>query len=211
MPDRKGPQFTDEGELSGRGQFLSSKFGPRAARWILALFEIVQIGVLSLALVMLIRTFVIQPFYVKGASMEPNFLDHEYLLIDEVAFRFREPIRGEIVVFRYPRNPREFFIKRVIGLPGETIEIHDGRVRVTNDEEQGGFVLTETYLEDSFTVGERRVTLGSDEYFLLGDNRDASLDSRIFGPVKRKEFIGRVWFRGWPPDRIGKFEPPFYQ
>ncbi|GEM_PF-123294 len=210
MPHDKGPHFTDDGELSGREQFLSSTFGPRAARWILALFEIVQVGVLSLALVMLVRTFIVQPFYVKGASMEPNFLDHEYLLIDEVSYRFREPQRGEIIVFRYPRNPREFFIKRVIGLPNDTVEVHDGHVRITNDDHPQGFDLTESYLHGVETLGERRLTLASREYFVLGDNRGASLDSRIFGPVPQKDFIGRVWVRGWPLDRITKFEPPSY-
>ena len=82
-------------------------------------FELVKIIVISLVIIIPVRYFLIQPFYVKGASMEPNFYDHEYLIIDEITYRFRDPERGEIIVFRYPRNPQEYFIKRIIGLPGD--------------------------------------------------------------------------------------------
>lgn len=210
MFGKRKPQFTDEMRPEEQGSFVVSTFGPKAARWIFAVLEIVQIGVLSLAFVILIRTFIVQPFYVKGASMEPSFNDHEYLLIDEVTYRLRDPLRGEIVVFRYPKNPREFFIKRIIGLPGETVEIKEGRIRIASEAVPGGFILNESYLDDLSTGGDRRVRLADSEYYLLGDNRDASLDSRIFGPVKRQFIVGRVWVRGWPLDRIDKFETPQY-
>lgn len=198
------PQFTDESGLSKRESFLVQALGPRLGRWVSAFLELAQIVVIAGALVLVIRTFIVQPFNVRGASMEPNFIDHEYLIIDEISYRLRDPERGEIVVFRYPRNPREYFIKRIIGLPGELVEISGGRVRIN------GQVLDEPYLEFRETVGEHRVRLGADEYFLMGDNRPASLDSRIFGPVPRDLLVGRAWVRGWPISRFGFIEKTEY-
>ncbi len=169
--------------------------------------ELLHIVIISLAIIVPVRYFLIQPFYVKGASMEPNFHDHEYLIIDEIGYRFREPARGEIVVFRYPNDPREYFIKRVIGLPGERVKVSNGKVTVYNEEYPDGKTLDErSYLGNVATSGEIDRRLGPGEYFVLGDNRGASLDSRIFGPVPRKDIVGRVWFRGWPLDRL-KFFP----
>ncbi|MBI4139197.1 signal peptidase I [Candidatus Uhrbacteria bacterium] len=174
-------------------------------------FELIQVAAISLAIIIPVRYFLIQPFYVKGASMEPNFFDHEYLIIDELSYRFRNPERGDIVVFRYPNDPRQFFIKRVIGMPGETVEIQNGQIKIFNDENPNGFVLPEQdYLDQAFTATTRNITLKSDEYFVLGDNRIASLDSRYFGPVKRNQIVGRVWLRGWPLDRWKVFEQPSY-
>ena len=90
-------------------------------------FELIKIVVISLVIIIPVRYFLIQPFYVKGASMEPNFYDHEYLIIDEITYRFNEPQRGDIIVFRYPRNPQEYFIKRLIAMPGEEVQIKDLR------------------------------------------------------------------------------------
>ncbi len=183
----------------------------RKKRAINFVFELIQVAAISLAIIIPVRYFLIQPFYVKGASMEPNFFDHEYLIIDEVSYRFRTPERGDIVVFRYPNDPSQFFIKRVIGLPGETVEIQNGKVKVFNDGNPNGFDLPEDeYLEQDFTATTRNVTLKSSEYFVLGDNRSASLDSRYFGPVDRKAIVGRVWLRGWPLDRWKVFEQPIY-
>jgi signal peptidase I len=168
--------------------------------------ELTHVVLISLAIIIPVRYFLIQPFYVKGASMEPNFYDKEYLIIDEISYRFHEPTRGDIIVFRYPNDPRQFFIKRVIGLPGESIQIGDGRVRVMDPATGEGGLLDETlYLGDALTAGAKEVTLGAGEYYLLGDNRGSSLDSRTFGPVKRDFFIGKVWLRGWPPERMRFF------
>src|SRR3989339_174157 len=95
-------------------------------------FEVIKVVLISLAIIIPVRYFLIQPFYVKGASMEPNFFDHEYLIINEIGYRLAKPQRGDIVVFRYPKDPRQYFIKRVIGLPGETMRIKDGKVFVIN-------------------------------------------------------------------------------
>ncbi len=173
--------------------------------------EVFEIVIISAAIILPIRYFLIQPFYVKGASMEPNFYDSEYLIIDELSYRFRDPERGEIVVFRYPKDRSEFFIKRVIGLPGETVEVSNGQVTVYNADHPNGSILDEPYLIDSITSGTHKLTLGENEYYVLGDNRGASLDSRIFGEVPRRELIGRVWVRGLPLSRVGMFDPPNYE
>ncbi|MEK7211450.1 MAG: signal peptidase I [Patescibacteria group bacterium] len=169
--------------------------------------EIVQVVLISLAIIIPVRYFLVQPFYVQGASMEPNFADRDYLIIDEISYRFRNPERGEIVVFKYPNDPKQVFIKRIVGLPSEKINISGGKVTVYNGENTGGQVLNEdAYLSPYiYTSGEKVVTLKSDEYFVLGDNRNSSLDSRIFGPVNQRSIIGKVWLRGWPFDKIKKF------
>ncbi len=170
------------------------------------LWEVIKVAVLSLAIILPIRYFLVQPFYVKGASMEPNFVDHDYLLIDELSYRFREPARGEVVVFRYPRDPRQYFIKRVIGLPGDRVVIRDGAVWVG----EGGRELkkvTEPYLADTIRTQPESpnnddIVLLPGQYYVMGDNRSASLDSRSFGAVSANELIGRIWVRGWPFDRF---------
>ena len=167
--------------------------------------ELLQVVIVALAIIIPVRYYFIKPFYVKGASMEPSFYDNEYLVIDEISYRFKEPIRGEIVVFRYPRDPKQFFIKRIVGLPGETVQITGNQVFVNGDE------VEEPYLNPGTqTKGEIVITLQGDEYFVLGDNRSFSLDSRSFGPLKEEFIIGRTWIRGWPFDKITVFEPPEY-
>ncbi len=148
--------------------------------------------IFALLIVIPIRYFLFQPFVVNGASMEPNFKAGEYLLVDELSYRFRELRRGEVVVFKYPKDPSFYYIKRVIALPGETIEIQDNKVRIYNFEYPEGKVLNEPYIKGE-TKGEIKLVLGKDEYFLMGDNREYSSDSRVFGPVERKYIIGRAW------------------
>jgi len=173
--------------------------------------ELVQVLAVSLAIIIPVRWFLIQPFYVQGASMEPNFFDHEYLIIDELSYRIGNPERGDVVVFHYPNDTKQFFIKRVIGLPGETVEIADGKVKIYNDQHPNGVVLDESaYLDQDFTAASQTVTLKADEFYLLGDNRSSSLDSRFFGPVKRSFVVGRVWVRGYPVDRWKHFDHQTY-
>ena len=167
--------------------------------------EIVKVFLIALAIVIPVRYFLIQPFYVKGASMEPTYVDHEYLIIDELSYHLRTPERGEVIVFRYPRNPRQYYIKRIIGLPGETVIIKDKKVIIEKNGKS--IVLDETdYLDpsvptDSFNYSE--VTLADDEYFVMGDNRTASYDSRHFGPIKESVIVGRSLIRVLPFDRVG--------
>ncbi len=182
------------------------------AKAVALVLEMVQVLAVSLAIIIPVRWFLIQPFYVQGASMEPNFFDHEYLIIDELSYRFGDPRRGDVVVFHYPNDPKQFFIKRVIGLPGETVEIAEGRVRIYNEAHPNGITLDErAYLDQDFTAANQTVTLKSDQYYLLGDNRSSSLDSRFFGPVDRSQVVGRVWVRGYPVDRWKHFQPQTYE
>ncbi len=175
---------------------------------VLAFFgELVKTVLISLAIILPIRYFVIQPFYVKGASMEPNFFDKDYLIINEFVYRMREPARGDIVVFRNPRNEEEFFIKRVIGLPNDKIKIYNNKVYVNNKENADWIELEEYYLPDGReTRGNEVIELNEGEYYVLGDNRDRSLDSRVFGPIKQDAIIGKVWLRGWPLENAEIFK-----
>lgn len=168
-------------------------------------WELIKIFLLAMIIIVPIRYFLVQPFFVRGASMEPTFLDGEYLVIDELSYRLREPERGEVVVFRYPQSPSQFFIKRIVGLPGETITITEGQVVVKNAQHPGGAVLDESsYLAPTMrTGGNVSLTLAGDEYFVLGDNREASSDSRSWGALPRHDVIGRVWVRAWPFTRWG--------
>ncbi|OIO44555.1 MAG: signal peptidase I [Candidatus Nealsonbacteria bacterium CG_4_10_14_0_8_um_filter_35_10] len=174
-------------------------------------WEILKIVILALIIVIPIRYFLFQPFLVKGQSMEPNFHDDDYLIIDEISYRFREPKRGEVIVFKYPRSPSQRFIKRVIGLPGETIEIKDGKVIIIKDDKAQ--ILDESnYLSPSLkTSGNLKITLNQNEYFVLGDNRLVSADSRSWGTLPKKYITGRVIFRAWPITALAFIEEPKYQ
>ena len=166
------------------------------------LLELVKVAVLAGITIAFVRYFLFKPFYVKGASMEPNFFDKEYLIIDELSYRLRAPERGEVIVFKYPENPKEFFLKRIIGLPGERIKVAEGQITVYNKEHPEGIILSEPYLsQDLPTIGERITALSEDQYFVLGDNRPNSYDSRRFGAVDKSLVVGRVFFRGWPFNR----------
>ncbi len=177
----------------------------------LALLEFIKVAVLAGITIALVRYFLFKPFYVKGASMEPNYKDHEYLIIDELNYRLHEPKRGDVVVFRYPNNPKEYFLKRVIGLPGERVKVSEGVVTIYNDAYPEGFVVKENYIpSDVVTEGEKILSLSNNQYFMMGDNRQNSFDSRRFGPVDENFIVGRTWLRGWPLDRIQVFETPTY-
>lgn len=177
-------------------------------RFFIFLWEFVKVAAISLAIIIPVRYFLIQPFYVKGASMEPTFHDQEYLIIDEISYRFNAPERGQVIVFRYPLDPQEYFIKRIIGLPNESIQFKDGQVYIYNKENPNGFVIKEDYLPAgllTYSASDQKTTLGPDEYFVLGDNRNASKDSRVFGPLNKSFITGRVYFRGYPFNKITLF------
>ena len=176
------------------------------------ILEVVKVVVISLVIIIPVRYYLIQPFYVKGASMEPNFHDYEYLIIDEISYRFNQPQRGEVVVVRNPNDRSQYFIKRIIGLPGETIDIKDGRIVIYNDDYPSGIELDESaYLSSEVkTQGKDSMKLSSDEFYLLGDNRTSSLDSRLFGPLTSEDVVGRTWIRAWPFNRVSYFTLPTY-
>ncbi|KPJ73414.1 hypothetical protein AMJ48_01510 [Parcubacteria bacterium DG_74_1] len=174
------------------------------------IWEITKIVIIALLIVVPIRTFLFQPFFVRGESMTPAFENGDYLIIDEISYRFQDPQRGEVIVFKYPNDPSQRYIKRIIGLPGETVEIKDGIVAISNQKEP--YVLDESdYLpSDIFTPGEILISLAEDEYFVLGDNRRASADSRRWGSLARQNIIGRVLLRAWPFTAFAKIEAPGY-
>lgn len=172
--------------------------------------EIVKIFILAIIVILPIRMFLFQPFFVQGASMEPNFEDGQYLIINELGYKetdlkiakinsFKEINRGEVIVFRYPLNPKQFFIKRVIGLPGERIKVDKGSVYIYNNAHPDGYKLEESYLPDGLlTKGDNDYLIKEDEYFVMGDNRNHSSDSRMWGPIKNSNVVGRVLVRAWP-------------
>ncbi len=172
--------------------------------------ELIKIILIAFAIIIPLRFFILQPFYVKGASMEPNFHDNEYLIIDELSYRLHAPQRGDVIVLKNPSQPSEFLIKRIIGLPNERLTIADGAVTIYNATWPDGGVLDESsYLPTGReTFGQLDVTLGPGEYYVLGDNRPASLDSRVFGPVLRSAIIGRTAVRAWPLYRARTFSTP---
>ena len=178
-------------------------------KFFLFVWELVKVAAISAAIILPIRYFLIQPFIVKGESMEPNFQDKEYLIIDEISYRFEAPQRGQVIVFRYPRDPQEYFIKRIIGLPGEKVQIKDGHVIIYNTEHPDGFTLDESYLPAGLQTddtGGNKIEVGANEYFVLGDNRGNSKDSRYFGAVDKSFVTGKVLLRGWPLSRLAIFD-----
>lgn len=184
--------------------------------------EMGKILLLAVVIIIPIRVFFFQPFFVQGSSMEPNFEDGEYLVISEFGYKhtaipfpkreidintWKDLPRQEPVVFHYPRDPSQFYIKRIIGLPGETVAIKGGRVMIANAIHPEGWVLDEnTYLDPSIKTSDMPpLKLAEDEYFVLGDNRSFSYDSRFFGPIKKNAIIGRVLVRAWPLPRISLY------
>jgi signal peptidase I len=191
------------------------------------IWEIIKMVFWVVIIIVPLRVFLIQPFFVQGASMEPNFEDKEYLIVNELGYKettvgfpwggkeinlftvnsYKELKRQDVVVFRYPKNPSVFYIKRIIGLPGEKLEIKDNHITIFNSKNPDGFVLDESqYLAPTVaTNGDQIVQLTSDEYFVMGDNRDYSSDSRAWGPVPEKDVIGKVMLRAWPFNRAMVF------
>ncbi|MBS3903321.1 MAG: signal peptidase I [Anaplasmataceae bacterium] len=181
-------------------------------RLLISIFEVVEVAVVALLAVFLIRTYLVQPFLVSGNSMVPNFAHGDYLLVDELTYRFRDPLRGEVAVFHYPQNETQFFIKRVVALPGERVVIKDNTITIFNEEYPEGVVLEEDYLpSDLLTAGTTDTTLSEDEYFVLGDNRSFSFDSRSWGLLSRNEIVGVVRLRLWPLRSIEAFAAPQYE
>jgi signal peptidase I len=162
------------------------------------IWELAKIIIVALAIVVPIRYFIFQPFIVQGASMEPSFHQGNYLIVDQLSYRFREPKRGEVIVFRCPEKTGRLYIKRIIGLPGETIEIRNGQVKIFNQQKEKKLNETGFLFSDIKTPGNVKEILIENEFFVLGDNRPFSSDSRHWGPLQREDIIGRVFLRAWP-------------
>lgn len=181
--------------------------------------EMVKVFVLAAVVIIPVRVFLFQPFFVQGQSMQPNFEDGEYLVVNEFGYKrtdigfgdqdfftvspFRDLSRQEPIVFHSPQNNGQYLIKRVIGLPGESVKIENSKIMIANVAHPEGFVLDESaYLGKTVvTTDMKAVTLASDEYLVLGDNRAHSHDSRFFGPIKESMIVGRVLIRAWPVSR----------
>lgn len=163
--------------------------------------EMVRFALITLAIVLPIRFFVAEPFIVSGASMEPTFDTGQYLIIDRLTYRFEEPKRGEVIIFKYPENPSKYFIKRIIGLPNETVKIDRGVVSIINKEHPESFTLDQSFIlypkEDSGTY-----PLEEGQYFVMGDNRGASSDSRSWGSLPENLIVGRAFLRLFPPQTV---------
>lgn len=175
----------------------------KSAGWGASLREFVLYVAVAAAVLIPFRTYIAKPFIVNGASMSPTFESGDYLIIDEISYLLRDPRRGEVAVFRFPEDPKKNFIKRVIGLPGETVTIERGTVTVTT---ASGETLRpdEDYVKIPSTAGGTW-TLGPDEYFALGDNRVGSYDSRSWGAVPRSYFVGRALAELLPISKMGLF------
>ncbi|HNW71628.1 MAG TPA: signal peptidase I [Candidatus Paceibacterota bacterium] len=164
-------------------------------------WELVRFAVVAIAIVIPIRVFIAQPFVVSGSSMVPTFLDGQYLIIDEITYRFSEPKRDDVIVFRNPNDTKVFFIKRIIGLPNETVDLVGEDVIITNKENPEGFKLDQSFLKNN-TNSELHFELKDDEYFVMGDNRPSSSDSRYWGAVPRNLITGRAFLRLLPFSKI---------
>jgi len=154
---------------------------------------------LALITVLAIRFFIIQPFLVRGESMIPTFHNFDYLFVERVSYYFRNPERGDVVVFRFPQNESDFFIKRIIASPGERVAIQNGVITIYEAGKKEPLILDEPlFLKNMQTQGDTDITLGENEYFVLGDNRGASFDSRKWGVLPSRDIAGRVLLRVWP-------------
>lgn len=149
-----------------------TNFQNKNSFWI-STWEFIKFTIIALVIIVPIRIWVAQPFIVNGQSMDPTFSDGDYLIVDEISYKFTEPKEGDVIIFRYPNNPSKFFIKRISGLPNQTLEIN-----------------------------EKTIVLKDNEYFVLGDNSAVSSDSRMWGPVTENLIIGRAFLRLWPINKI---------
>ena len=166
--------------------------------------EWVQVIIVALIISLPIRFFVAEPFIVEGASMDPTFATGQFLIVDRLTYRFHEPQRGDVIVFQYPDDPSKDFIKRVIGLPGETVSIKDGVVTImtasTSESSAVTKILNEPYVKSIHASHDTLTSqrLGSTEYFVMGDNRAQSSDSRLWGSLDAHFIIGRPIMRLLP-------------
>src|SRR3989344_1299380 len=158
--------------------------------------EILQTALVSLAIFLFVYVFLVQPHRVKGGSMLSNFSDGELLLTEKVSYYFSKPARGDVIVFEAPNAHKVDFIKRIVGLPGETVSIENETVEIN------GHPLSDNYT-NSATQGNSTITLDQNQYFVLGDNRNSSTDSRSFGPINKSSFRGRAWLVYWPIIKTG--------
>lgn len=176
-----------------------------------SMLEAVAIAAIAVFAVILCRQYVFNPYAIAGASMAPSFHDGDYVFVDQLSYRLREPRRGEVIVFHSPSGNDEDLVKRIVALPGETVMVRDGQVVVVNQEHPQGLTLSEGYLDPlEITTGSSSITLDDGEYFVMGDNRSVSFDSRSWGPLDEDGIVGMVRLRIWPLDEAHAFTAPQY-
>ncbi|PIS15815.1 signal peptidase I [Candidatus Roizmanbacteria bacterium CG09_land_8_20_14_0_10_41_9] len=182
-------------------------FVKRVIEFVMDILEtIVFVG----SIFIMLYLFIMQPNQVKGASMEPTFASGDYIFTSKITYKFRSPERGDIVVFRSPKNPDIDYIKRVIGLPGDQILIQKGTVFVNGTSINESYITSSTNLWDGGFVSEGvPITVPESELFVMGDNRQRSSDSREFGPIPAESVIGQVFYRYFPSSKMGEIRNPF--
>lgn len=168
------------------------------------LHDIITLILLIVLVVVPIRIFIAQPFIVDGESMYPTFQNGNYLIVDEISYHFEKPARGDVIVFRYPGNPSIFYIKRIIGLPGETVTIKNGNITIT-EVDGASRILNEPFISSKDKSYNMTDKLTNTQYFVMGDNRPRSSDSRVWGPLPARNIIGRVLFRLVPFNEVNVF------
>lgn len=200
-PQDLNPQFGDGSNVKKSGGFSKKSLG--------FLWELVKIIIIAAIIVLPIRYFIFQPFIVKGDSMVPNFHSNDYLIVDELSYRFAPIHRGDVVVLKYPLDTTQRFIKRVIGLPGETVVVKNGNVDILKNGKD--LALDESYLPKGLvTIGNINVTLAPGKYFVMGDNRQFSYDSRSWGALPKEDIVGRAVFRIFPLQVLSFISAPNY-
>jgi signal peptidase I len=183
----------------------SNQEGSASQSAALFVWDLIKILALALVIIVPFRMFIAEPFVVSGSSMLPNFHDSDYLIVDRISYRNEDPQRGDVIVLKFPKDNTQYFIKRIIGLPGEKVKLENGYVVIYNKENPQGLRLKESYLPtQGQTIGKSdTVTLGTDQYFVLGDNRTGSSDSRVWGILPRENIVGRTWLRILPAKSFG--------
>ncbi len=174
--------------------------------------EWIQVIIIALVVALPVRFLIAEPFIVNGASMDPTFSTGQFLIVDRLSYRFESPTRGDVVVFEYPNNPSIYYIKRIVGLPGEIVSIKNGKVSIINDEHPQGMALTEPYVDASHASTDTlREALSGTEYFVMGDNRRESSDSRTWGPLDQNFIVGRPIVRLLPVTQASVFPGEYQQ
>ena len=173
------------------------KSEPQAGSW----RDIFKFVIITAAIVIPIRLFIAQPFIISGPSMEPTFMNNDYLIVDEISYRFEKPKRGEVIIFNQPMEGK-YLIKRIIGLPGDTVTLSGNTITIKNAAHPEGFTLDQTYLTYTNPETPKTITLDNSHYFVLGDNRPVSYDSRYWGPLASSDIIGRPFLRLYPFNKI---------
>lgn len=174
--------------------------------------EWIQVIIIALLISLPIRFFIAEPFVVNGASMDPTFATNQFLIIDRLSYRFEEPRRGDVIVFEYPNDPSIYYIKRIVGLPGETLDMENGKVIIRNKENPDGLALDEPYVEAVHVSHDTlHVVLSDKEYFVMGDNRAQSSDSRFWGPLDKSLIVGRPILRLMPLSKVSAFPGEYNQ